>query len=1077
MAVPTIQSVYVNGANLKVTWATVSDSAITAYIVTVFFGVETVFTSASFVPGNPPFQTGSLDLPGGLLDTNTSYFVQVSTMWGSTPGQGETSQLVPLITRLPVVQAGYFDGTDFHVEWEPSEQASQGYFMQLYGSSGSPYSASEPTASDWWGVIPGPTLSPGQTWYLQVAATGTVASDDGDKLYAAQAALALLTSPQPSVGTPSASYQRDALGGFISAGWTALAASTGVTRYRLQTYDAEGTPGAYVDVTGATSTSGTLFLPERFEPGSFLRLLALNDAGMGVSSVASGIITALPILAGVAFSADNASIGVRWQAATDAAVTGFTIEVYSLGNAAQTYTQAVSGATTRSATFTSLPNGGLDATQTWGIRVWATGTTGTVPAIGAAWSLPAALPVISAVVCQGSELTASWSMPSTAAQPAAYLVSLATGGTVVASQRVEAALAAQARLAIVDPTKTYTLGVAAIGADGAQGPFSAVANALVATVSNVMAVTDNLSAICTLSWTGPANATSYRLDFSDGSSVTQSAATYPFPLALPAGAQLAVSVTPLAITTGQTVAGPATTPHALPTLRAYVTTASFDAAAMTATATWEPLDGATGYRVTLIADVQGTLTELSHATANAGATTLSVAFPANYTLLSTTQYRLVVQGLWNNDSGLQANHPSIFTTGFYTSTSAAGTAPPFVYPATLITTTVSANNAMTGEPLVLYLPDIGAGNPLTTPLPTQGAFTLTANADTTKNNAVFPYILTISNTGSTNNPWTFAPAQTIRTGLASDVQTFLKNVETAGAVPWGIVLLQQVLARALPQTFAEQLYYNFGLTFPGVGVSQAYVDLRPGMVLRVVPNPYQTVPGQTQGSWLSGYVGSAFVDYDVGSTVSANGAWSAGFDSFIGQLVGNGALSVAAPVANPSGGLEQGIAEAADLYFPAFQQSFYRLFVPNALLTPSGPGSQVASDNFVVAAAASFAGICSATSAPTSNTNVAYFRGRAVLKACLRVTLNGAERVVPVGTTLANLLEQYGRLSPAVPQPLGGVQVERGMGGAVLDPNAMASAASAPLMLDGQATGSAVYGPGWGVTSLPLLPGDRVTLA
>jgi hypothetical protein len=516
--------------------------------------------------------------------------------------------------------------------------------------------------------------------------------------------------------------------------------------------------------------------------------------------------------------------------------------------------------------------------------------------------------------------------------------------------------------------------------------------------------------------------------------------------------------------------------HRLPTSRAYVLAASFNAAANAATATWEPLAGVTGYRVALMAEAAGKLTELANTTVVAGITQATVPFPNGTTLSATTRYLMLVQGVWSGDRGLQGNQPSIFQSGFYLSTSAASIAPPFVYPATLITTATSANNAMTGEPLVFYLPDIGAGNPLTTPLPPQGAFTLSANSDPSRNNAVYPYVLTISNSVSSNNPWSFAPAQTIRTGLASDVQAFLKNVEQAGAVPWGIVLLQQLLARALPQTFAEQLYYNFGLTFPGVGASQGYVDLRPGMVLRVVPNPYQNVPGQTQGSWLSGYAGSACIDYDIGSVVSANGAWSAGFDNFIAQLVGNGALNVLPPQANPSAGVEQGVAEAADLYFPAFTQSFYRLFVPNTLVSASGQGSIKPAENFVLAAAPSYTSLINTGSAPTANVNVAYFRGRAVLKACLRVTLNGQSQVVPVGTTLANLLEQSGRLAPAVPQPLAGVTIERGLGGAVLDPNKPANPASTPVHLDWQAASASAYGPGWGASSLPLLPGDRITL-
>lgn len=1075
--VPTIQSVYLVGANLTVVWYTVPDPSITKYVVTVFYGTNTVFTSQAFdASGMPQPQSGSFDLPGGVPDTNTSYFVQISTMWGNSPGQNQTSTMVPLITRLPVLRAGYFDGTDFYLEWDPSTQASQGYSFQLYSTTGNPFFGEAPGIGDTWGKIAGPALA-GLQWNAQVAARGTVASNDGDRVYAANAATPLLVT-QPSL-TLTARYQRGVAAGYVSAQWTALAGATGVTRYRLQSYAPNGTPGVFADVPGVTSNSGALVLPDDFAPGSTLRLLALNNAGTGVSTTAAPVLTTTPILTAAAF-ASGTTINVAWRVDANAAITGFTVEVYNLANPAQSYTQSVPGNAGRSVTF-NAPGGGLDATQAWGIRVWATGAAGSVPAVGEAWPLPVVAPALAALVCQGSELTVSWTLAATASPPAAFVVSLATGGAVAASLRVEGAQATQARLLVVDATKSYSVTVSAVGPGDAQGPPSASAIPLLAQVAGLTAKTDAITGLCTLSWVwnGAGSPDSYRLDFSDGTTVSTTATTFKFADPLPADAELAVRITALASAGGgvnMSLSGPATAPHSLPTRRAQVIDASFSAQAMTATAAWTPLPGATGYRVALMASKNGTLTEVANAVAPAGAEQYTVAFPNNYSLDSAAQYSMLVQGMWGVDLGLQANQAPIFASGFYVSTSAATVAPPFLYPATLITTTTSANNAMAGEPLTLYLPDIGAGSPLVgLPVP-QGAFTLAANNDVNKNNVVYPYVLTISNAAASNNPWTFAPAQTTRTGLAADVQTFLKAVENAGVVPWGIALVQQILARLLPQTFAEQLYYNFGLTFPGAGVSQGSVDLRPGMVLRVVPDPYQTVTGQQSGSWLTGYVGTASIDYDVGSVVSANGAWNAGFDSFIGQLAGSGALSVSPPAVHASTGEQQGVAEAADLYFPGFTQSFYKLFVPNSLLSPSSAGSNKASDNFVLAAAPSFNSLCNATSAPSDSTTVAYFRGRAVLKACLRVTLNGVGQVVPVGTTLANLLEQNGRLAPAVPPPLAGVRIARGLGGAVLDPTVPSSPASMAVHLDLQAAKAAAYGPAWGVASLPLLPGDRVTL-
>lgn len=1102
MAVPTIQRIFLSGATLTVTWYTAEKPPADQYKVKVLYGADSVFTTAIF-PGkptsaaaarrltaalSPALETGELKLPGGALDTNVSYFVQVSTLKGNS--EHESSQKVPLITRPPVLRTGHFDGTDFIFEWEPSPQAGQGYFLQLYDRKKiphPPYTGTAPAASSWGKIeIEDFPLSTGQ-WSAQVAAVGTVASDNVDSshavdhVYAANAGTPL-PAAQPSSLTFTPLFQRDATGSFITAQWTALKDSSGVKRYRLQSYGPSGTPGAFADVPGVNSTSGTLPLLADFAPGSTLRLLALNEAGVGVSTPAMPVLTTMPALTAVAFSSDNKAVDVAWRADGNAAVTGFTVEIYDLADPSQSYTQAVSDEKIRSVAFTGLPKHGLAPTHTWAIRVLATGAAGSVPAAGESWPLPAAAPTLTALACQESELNVSWSLSDNAARPSAFVVSLTSGDkTVNTSLRVEGAQTTQARLWVPEhAARDCSVAVAAVGPGDAHGPFSASVTPLATKVTGVTAVTDAIGGKCTLSWawTGARKPDSYRLDFSDGTSVTEKGTTHVFAAPLPAGADLSVCITPLDGTSGQAISGPATAPHRLPTLRAIVVDATFDAAAMTVSATWAPLPGATGYSVALVASKDGQLTRINAqpAEAPADATRFSVAFPSGYKLDSATQYLVLVQGRWRDDLGMQGNQPPIFESGFFMSTSAATTAPPFVYPATRVTTATSANSAMTGEPLALYLPQTAP--PLKGLPVTQGAFTLAANSDAARNKATYPYVLTISNTAKTNNPWAFGPGQAMRSGLAGDVRTFLENVEKAGAAPWAIALIQQIVARAMPQTFAEQLYYNFGLTFPGAGVPQASVDLRPGMVLRVVPNPYQTVPqpqGSSQGSWLSGYAGAACIDYDVGSLVSANGAWSTGFDTFIGQLVGNGALHVDPPMATDSG-QEMGVAEAADLYFPAFTQPFYRLFVPLKLLSPTGLGSLQASANFVLAAAPSYTSLSTATSAPTAGNTVTYFRGRAVLKACLRVMLNGVGLVVPVGTTLANLLEQSGRLAPPVAPPLLGVRIERGLGGAVLDPNAPSRPAGMAVHLDWQAAHGAVYGAGWGVASMPLLPGDRIAL-
>src|SRR6185437_14897813 len=77
------------------------------------------------------------------------------------------------------------------------------------------------------------------------------------------------------------------------------------------------------------------------------------------------------------------------------------------------------------------------------------------------------------------------------------------------------------------------------------------------------------------------------------------------------------------------------------------------------------------------------------------------------------------------------------------------------------------------------------------------------------------------------------------------------------------------------------------------------------------------------------------------------------------------------------------------------------------------------------AAAAKWHEIDAATAAPGGGVHVAYFRGRAVLRACIRVEVDGAGHVVPVGTTVGNLLDRVARRPPPAPLALRGVRLYR----------------------------------------------------
>jgi trimeric autotransporter adhesin len=589
----------------------------------------------------------------------------------------------------------------------------------------------------------------------------------------------------------------------------------------------------------------------------------------------------------------------------------------------------------------------------------------------------------------------------------------------------------------------------------------------------------------TVSWTTVTNANNYQLTFNNGVFTGTSATTsylVPSTTLLP-NVSLSVTLGSTGTSNAVQLVGPVSKPFTLPTAQPVITSAGYNGT--TATVNWQAVVGASSYTVTVLGTTSNTTTVVATSTPTT-ALSAQVAFAAT----SGALYTVVVQANMGTYAGPVSATANLFSTGLFVSQTSAATVYPFVYPATLIGTVLASDTAKTGESITLYVPQISSGTGLPGLPITQGAFTLAAN--TGGGSAQFPYTLTISNTAATNNPWSFgfvAPATkpaAIRDGLRSDYITFLQKLETGtgSATAGGVQYVQQILGRVLPQTFAELLYYNYGLSFPDptAGITLGSVDLRPGMVLRIAASPFQMVPGQTvtANSWLDGFVGGPVLDYDFGSTIANSGNWGTGFDAFISQLVMNGALQVATPQFNRSNNQGPGAADVTDLYYTTFSGPFYRVFTPSKLISASNTsGSYTIADNFTIAPANNFTNLCSTTNtlAPTGSNVLAYFRGRAVVKFGIRVSLNGVEKLVPIGTTVGNLLEQAGGQSPSVAGGINSISLLRNAAGVVLNATAPLSAATYyPVRLDWSNATPALYGPGWGPLAMPLLAGDRITI-
>jgi hypothetical protein len=405
----------------------------------------------------------------------------------------------------------------------------------------------------------------------------------------------------------------------------------------------------------------------------------------------------------------------------------------------------------------------------------------------------------------------------------------------------------------------------------------------------------------------------------------------------------------------------------------------------------------------------------------------------------------------------------VFTAGFFLSTANFQTAAPYFYPATSLAMVTSPPTA---EEISLFFPELGSAKLTSLPIKVPTAtptFVLQANSGA--NSATYPYQLIIDKSSPV---WKF-DTTAVRPAIKTDVPALLIALENANASPWGINMVREALSRYLPQTFQESLFLAYGMD----GGSSA-ADLRPGMVLRVGVSTLQSSSFADNQQLLNGYSGGPVLEYDIGSFLDATGKWSIGFDSFIGELVSQNLLSVEAPEEGTKKWNQQsGVADAADLYYSSFPSSFYRLLPPQILHNTTNSCSSDTTKQFVIAAADKYSEIVQAKNTTGGTCPIAYFRGRTIIRLAIRVTLNGNEILVPVGTIIANLLERSGCSPSLADANLKGLTVRRFLGPVVTDETApLSTSDSYRIRLDWK--NLSTFNPGWTALSLPLLPGDSV---
>jgi hypothetical protein len=584
-------------------------------------------------------------------------------------------------------------------------------------------------------------------------------------------------------------------------------------------------------------------------------------------------------------------------------------------------------------------------------------------------------------------------------------------------------------------------------ASNVTGPAAAPVTAITAAPAGLTAGWTSVGTQCTLQWQAPTGSGAapdgYKLAIYNGETQVHQATVHTTSYAVPpkiltaaGGFSFRVAATASA-TPART--GPWSAAAPIVSAAPGPLAVAYDGA--TLSATWGAVPNATGYRIVVLANGAESGDPWFAAEAK---TSVSLGFD------STKTYSLAVQATGPGCTG-PAVTAAVFGAGFYPQF-AANTA------AALIPATAPA---MAPFAIAIGLPQLFTSPPSGN-LPSIAPFSLAAGT------APYSYVLTIAGTPSAL-PWTFT-ADAVRADLYKAYTTFLGELESSKATAFGMQTVQAAIARAMPQTFAETLLYSYGFTG-----SSGWVDLRPGMVLRVEYESYQTVSVATPDKdMLNGFITSAVAQYQITRSAKTAEGFTA-LDAFIGLLTGLGGTKVTPPPVVAS--KQAGGGGLIDSGYPLMQQAFLRLVYPLSFINTSQPGAASPDLNAVLIAASKLSELDAATRSIRSGgqvdtkVGVLYFRGRTTLVPQIRVWINDVEQHVPVGTTVGQILAQRAMDPSAVDLPLTGLRLRRGIGPALVGSPAFYDVGGgAAVRLDWAPAGKAA------LTALPVLGGDRIYL-
>jgi hypothetical protein len=213
----------------------------------------------------------------------------------------------------------------------------------------------------------------------------------------------------------------------------------------------------------------------------------------------------------------------------------------------------------------------------------------------------------------------------------------------------------------------------------------------------------------------------------------------------------------------------------------------------------------------------------------------------------------------------------------------------------------------------------------------------------------------------------------------------------------------QRVVDGLPLQLSEALLYRYGFN-----ASSGYIDLMPGMRLRIEYGSFQSIgPGQP----LNSFTGSGVGYYDVSTFLKqANG-------NFVDTIVFNSYLAAnRAPYIAPTSSGASSIIDVQSQHGP---RRYYRLLYPKTFISPTYMGNPGVAENVTLVGADTLALIRSVTEdyangkpiLTGTDVDAVYFAGRALLIPEVLIFVNSVPTWVAIGTTVRNVIERMGHFA------------------------------------------------------------------